>query len=74
MKIVDIPTVTRENPKGKTFSKDLFIYHGGWHNEDGNINYRLDALCVCIVENGIHTSTLNSKKYVVHKGAYMSSK
>lgn len=68
MKIVDIPTVTRENPKGRTFSKDLFIYHGGWHNEDGNINYRLDSLCVCIVESGTHTSTLNSKEYVVSKG------
>ncbi len=67
MKIVDIPTVTRDNPKGKTFSKDLFIYHGGWHNEDGNINYRLDSLCVCIVEKGIHTSTLNGKEYVVGK-------
>ncbi len=44
MKIVDIPSVTRENPKGRTFSKDLFIYHGGWHNEDGNINYLLDSL------------------------------
>ncbi len=68
MKIVDIATVTRENPKGKTYSKDLFIYHGGWHNEDGNINYRLDSLCVCIVERGTHTSTLNSKEYVVRKG------
>ncbi len=68
MKIVDIPTVTRDNPKGRTFSKDLFIYHGGWHNEDGNINYRLDSLCVCIVESGTHTSTLNSKDYVVRKG------
>ncbi len=68
MKIVDIPTVTRENPKGKTFSKDLFIYHGGWHNEDGNINYRLDSLCVCIVEKGTHTSTLNGKEYIVGKG------
>ncbi len=68
MKIVDIPTVTQENPKGRTFSKDLFIYHGGWHNEDGNINYRLDSLCVCIVEKGTHTSTLNGKNYVVRKG------
>ncbi len=68
MKIVDIPTVTRENPKGKTFSKDLFIYHGGWHNEDGTINYRMDSLCLCIVERGIHTSTLNSKKYIVGEG------
>ncbi len=68
MKIVDIATVTRENPKGKRFSKDLFIYHGGWHNEDGNINYRLDSLCVCIVESGTHTSTLNSRDYVVGKG------
>ncbi len=68
MKIVDIPTVTRENPKGRTFSKDLFIYHGGWHNEDGNINYRLDSLCVCIVESGTHSSTLNSRDYVVSKG------
>ncbi len=68
MKIVDISTVTRENPKGKTFSKDLFIYHGGWHNEDGNINYRLDSLCVCIVESGTHSSTLNGKEYVVSKG------
>ncbi len=71
MKIVDIPTVTRDNPKGKTYSKDLFIYHGGWHNEDGNLNYRLDSLCVCIVENGTHSSTLNSKKYVVRKGEVM---
>ncbi len=68
MKIIDIPTVTRENPKGKTFSRDLFIYHGGWHNKDGNINYRLDSLCVCIVERGTHTSTLNSKEYIVQKG------
>ncbi len=68
MKIVDIATVTRENPKGKTFSKDLFIYHGGWHNEDGNINYRLDSLCLCIVERGTHSSTLNSKDYNVRKG------
>ncbi len=67
LKIVDIPTVTRDNPKGKTYSKDLFIYHGGWHNEDGNINYRLDSLCVCIVESGTHTSTLNSKEYIVRK-------
>ncbi len=68
MKIVNIPTVTRDNPKGKTFSKDLFIYHGGWHNEDGNINYRLDSMCICIVESGTHSSTLNSKDYVVRKG------
>ncbi len=68
MKIVDIATVTRENPIGKTYSKVLFIYHGGWNNEDGNINYRLDSLCVCIVERGTHTSTLNSKEYVVRKG------
>ncbi len=68
MKIVNIPTVTRENPKGKTFSKDLFIYHGGWHNDDGNINYRLDSMCICIVESGTHSSTLNSKDYVVRKG------
>ncbi len=68
MKIVDIPTVTKENPKGRTFSKDLFIYHGGWHNEDGNINYRLDSLCVCIVESGVHTSTLNGKEYMVRAG------
>lgn len=68
MKIVDIPTVTKDNPKGRTFSKDLFIYHGGWHNEDGNINYRLDSLCVCMVESGTHTSTLNGKEYVVGKG------
>ncbi len=68
MKIVNIPTVTRDNPKGKTFSKDLFIYHGGWHNEDGNINYRLDSMCICIVESGTHSSTLNSKDYVVGKG------
>ncbi len=73
MKIVDIPTVTRENPGGKTFSKDLFIYHGGWHNEDGNINYRLDSLCVCIVESGTHTSTLNSREYVVHRGEVLVS-
>lgn len=68
MKIVDIPTVTRENPKGVTFSKDLFIYHGGWHNEDGNINYRLDSLCVCIVEEGTYSTLLNSKEYVVGRG------
>ncbi len=68
MKIVDIPTVTRENPKGKTFSKDLFIYHGGWKNEDGNINYRLNSLCVCIVESGTHSSTLNSKDWVARAG------
>ncbi len=68
MKIVDIPTVIRENPKGTTFSKDLFIYHGGWHNEDGNINYRLDSLCVCIVEKGIYSTTLNSKDYVIYPG------
>ncbi len=68
MKIIDINTVTRENPKGKTFSKDLFIYHGGWNNEDGNINYRLDSLCVCIVERGTYSSFLNSKEYVVRKG------
>ncbi len=68
MKIVDIPTVTRDNPKGKTFSKDLFIYHGGWHNEKENLNYRLHSLCVCIVEAGCHTSTLNGKDYVVRKG------
>lgn len=67
MKIVDLPTVTRDNPKGKAFSKDLFIYHGGWHNEDGNINYRLDSVCVCIVERGTHSSTLNGKDYVVRK-------
>ncbi len=68
MKIVDIPTVTRDNPKGKTFSKDLFIYHGGWHNENENLNYRLDSLCVCYVESGIHSSTLNGVEYVVRKG------
>ncbi len=68
MKIVDIPTVTRENPKGTTFSKDLFIYHGGWHNEDGNINYRLDSLCVCIVESGTYSTVINSREYVIHRG------
>lgn len=68
MKIVDIPTVTRENPKGKTFSKDLFIYHGGWHNDDANLNYRLDAVCICAVEHGTHSSTLNSRRYVVGPG------
>ncbi len=68
MKIVNIPTVTKDNPKGKTYSKDLFIYHGGWHNEDGNINYRLDSMCICIVESGAHSSTLNSKDYIVRKG------
>lgn len=68
MKIIDIPTVTRDNPKGKSFSKDLFIYHGGWHNEDGNLNYRLDSLCVCIVDRGKHTSTLNGIEYIVGKG------
>lgn len=68
MKVVDIPTVIRDNPKGTTFSKDLFIYHGGWHNQDGNINYRLDALCVCIVEQGFHRTTLNSKEHMVKKG------
>lgn len=68
MKIVDIDTVTRDNPKGKSFSKDLFIYHGGWHNEDVGARYRLDSLCICIVERGTHTSTLNSRDYVVHAG------
>ncbi len=68
MKIINIPTVVRDNPKGKTYSQDLFIYHGGWNNEDGNINYRLDALCVCLVEKGTYTMILNSVEYSVGAG------
>ncbi len=68
MKIIDIPTVIRENPKGKTYSQDLFIYHGGWNNEDGKINYRLDALCVCLVEKGTYSMLLNSVEYTVGAG------
>ncbi len=68
MKIINIPTVTKDNPKGKTYSQDLFIYHGGWGNDDGDINYRLDALCVCLVEKGTYTTVLNSTEYVVSPG------
>ncbi len=68
MKIIDIPTVVRENPKGKTYSQDLFIYHGGWNNDDGKINYRLDALCVCFVEKGTYSMLLNSVQYIVGPG------
>ncbi len=71
MKIIDIPTVTRDNPKGRTFSKDLFIYHGGWHNEDGNLNYRLDSLCVCFIERGTYSSTLNNVDYIVREDEVM---
>ncbi len=68
MKIIDIPTVTRDNPKGTTYSKDLFIYHGGWSDVDVSINYRLDALCVCIVERGTYATRLNSKEYIIKSG------
>lgn len=68
MKIINIPTVIKDNPFGKTYSPDLFIYHGGWKNDDGNINYRLDALCVCFVERGTYAMVLNSVKYIVAAG------
>ncbi len=68
MKIINIPTVIRDNPKGKTYSQDLFIYHGGWNNDDGKINYRLDALCVCFVEKGTYSMLLNSVEYTVGPG------
>lgn len=68
MKIINIPTVIRDNPDGKTYSQDLFIYHGGWKNDDGNINYRLDALCVCFVEKGTYSMVLNSVEYTVTSG------
>ncbi len=68
MKIIDLPTVIKENPKGRTYSQDLFIYHGGWKNEDGKINYRLDALCVCFVEKGTYSMILNSDEYTVGPG------
>ncbi len=68
MKILNIPTVTSENPRGRTYSPDLFIYHGGWNNDDGDINYRLDALCVCFVEQGTYSMLLNSVEYTVTRG------
>lgn len=68
MKIINIPTVCRDNPKGKAYSQDLFIYHGGWNNTDGQINYRLDTLCVCFVEKGTYSMVLNSTEYTVESG------
>lgn len=67
MRIIDIDTVTRENPQGTRYSGDLFIYHGTWHDEDG-YSFRLDTLYICFVEKGEHSFVFNSEKYSVKAG------
>lgn len=67
MRIIDIDTATRENPMGIRLSKDLFVYHGTWHDEIGH-TFRLDILCVYFVRNGTHTFMMNSREYSVSAG------
>ncbi|MDE6278700.1 MAG: helix-turn-helix domain-containing protein [Paramuribaculum sp.] len=67
MRIIDIDTSTKENPAGTRFSKDLFIYHGSWQDEKGQL-FRLDTLCIYFVREGRHTFILNAKEYVATAG------
>lgn len=67
MRIIDLDTVTRENPGGTRYSHDLFIYHGTWYDEDG-YSFRLDTLYICLVEKGEHSFVFNSIRYSVKAG------
>ncbi|MDE5876156.1 MAG: AraC family transcriptional regulator [Muribaculaceae bacterium] len=67
MRIIDIETSTKENPAGTRFSKDLFVYHGPWQDEEGQL-FRLDTLCIYFVRQGRHTFVLNSKEYIANAG------
>ncbi|MDE6552024.1 MAG: helix-turn-helix domain-containing protein [Muribaculaceae bacterium] len=72
MRIIDIDTTTKENPEGSRFSKDLFIYHGPWQDEEGQL-FRLDTLCIYFVRSGRHMFVLNSIEYVAYAGEIIIS-
>ena len=67
MRIIDLETVTDGNPSERRISKDLFLYHGTWHDEDAH-SFRLDTLYICFVEKGEHSFVLNSQHYTVRAG------